>query len=457
MPGKTMLSKTRVNDKTGFVEKYLFQQVNNAALIIFRIVFGILLFIQTLTALLDKSFYHNFIEPPFTFTYIGFEWLEPLHGNGMYYFAVIMLLLSVFIAAGFFYRISMLLFALMWTTLYLMQKSGYNNHYYLLLLLCWAMVFFPANRRCSVDANRNKTISSNSCYRYVQLFFIFQMAVMYIYAGFNKLSADWLSGKYIAIQFSSLSTHRFTGFLYGNNAFQHFICYGGILFDLCIIPLMLWKKTRHAAFVICCSFHLFNAYTFRIGIFPFLCIALTFFFFEPDFIQRKFSFFVKSSKNNFTAGLTPLFRKFLITIFVIYCLFQLLIPLRSLLFPGNVFWTEEGYRLSWKMMLRTKSGSLHYKIKDPATGNTWQYNPADYFSRQQMMWMSISPDIIWQVAQRIKKDYEAKGIPNAEVYAISAVSLNRSKPRPLIDSTINLAVVKWQPFTHARWITSAPE
>ena len=30
---------------------------------------------------------------------------------------------------------------------------------------------------------------------------------------------------------------------------------------------------------------------------------------------------------------------------------QLAFPFRYLLYPGNIFWTEEGYRFSWRVML----------------------------------------------------------------------------------------------------------
>lgn len=43
-------------------------------------------------------------------------------------------------------------------------------------------------------------------------------------------------------------------------------------------------------------------------------------------------------------------------LFGLYFLIQLLLPLRHFLIEGNVAWTEEGYRLSWRMMTRDKSG-----------------------------------------------------------------------------------------------------
>ncbi len=94
---------------------------------------------------------------------------------------------------------------------------------------------------------------------------------------------------------------------------------------------------------------------------------------------------------------------------LLYVLFQIILPLRPLFFPENVFWTDEGYRMSWKMMLRTKSGSLHFKVVDSALDKTWDVDPSKYFAPAHVMWLSTSPDMIWQYAQHIKNDFAKKG------------------------------------------------
>lgn len=68
-----------------FIQK-LYQPVDNSPLIVFRICFGFLLFYHCIHFILSGKVFENFIQPPFTFTYIGFEFLQPLPGNGMYYY-----------------------------------------------------------------------------------------------------------------------------------------------------------------------------------------------------------------------------------------------------------------------------------------------------------------------------------------------------------------------------------
>ena len=62
----------------------------------------------------------------------------------------------------------------------------------------------------------------------------------------------------------------------------YLISYGGLLFDLLIVPLLLWRRTRPLAFLVALAFHLTNWYLFNIGIFPWLMIAATLLFFPPS-------------------------------------------------------------------------------------------------------------------------------------------------------------------------------
>lgn len=403
--------------------------------------------------MISGKLFNYFIQPPFTFTYIGFEFLQPLPGYGMYFYFGLMALLGLMIMTGTLYRIAMPGFTFLWTVIYLMQKADYNNHYYLMLLLCVLMCFMPANSYYSVDAKREPDIKKNTCPNWVYFLFIAQTAILYFYAAISKLNADWLSGKFIALQFEQLSTRRITGQIYSNAYFQHFIVYGGFLFDLWIVPLLLWKRTRYFAFILYCGFHLFNAYSFKIGIFPYLSIGLGLFFLPSEKIRTIFfkekTVFIKPV---FQPASTSAYQKILLTCMGIYLLFQILLPVRSAFFRGNVFWTEEGYRMSWKMMLRKKQGKIHFKIVDTASAKTWIHDPAQKFKTSVAGWVAVCPDISWQYAQRLKKDFKDSGYPDVKIYAIDSVRLNNNPPQLLIDTTVNLAAVNWHPFSHSSWI-----
>ena len=139
----------------------LFTQIDNAPLIVFRIFLGFLLACETFGAIITGWVKSNLAEPKFTFSHIGFEWLQPLPGYGMYFYFAAMGILGLLIMAGYKYRWSLGLFTLLWTGTYLMQKTSYNNHYYLLILVCVIMWFLPANRYASIDAAQNPGIKKN--------------------------------------------------------------------------------------------------------------------------------------------------------------------------------------------------------------------------------------------------------------------------------------------------------
>ncbi len=444
------------------LEAALFRRVDNSPLIVFRIIFGFLLCYHVVDALRKGKVYHLFIHPPFTFTYIGFEFLQPLPGKGMYFYFGLMALLALFVMLGFLYRFAMLGFTLLWTGIYLMQKVDYNNHYYLVLLLCLFMSSMPANAYFSVDAARKPSIKKLWCYQWVIWLFIAQMAIVYFYAAASKFTGDWLSGRFMAYRFSGLAKHPHYGFIYGSNIFQGLLTYGGIAFDFLIVPALIWRKTRPYAFVVSCLFHLFNSFTFHIGIFPYLSIALNIFFFEPEkirqlFLKKKPTFITDSDLKISESQNRGIKHSLVVYALCVYLLVQLIVPLRFLLFPGNVFWTEEGYKLSWKMMLRVKKGEVHFKVVDPSSSQTWIINPVEKLSPMYAYWLAISPDMMWQYAQRLKNDFAQHGHQNVQVYAAGWVRLNGRDPKPLVDSTVNLAAVKWEPFRHSSWITEDPK
>jgi len=108
--------------------------------------------------------------------------------------------------------------------------------------------------------------------------------------------------------------------------------------------------------------------------------------------------------------------------------------------------------MSWKMMLRVKKGTIHFKVTDSASGKKWMIDPAESFAPSHVQWIAIAPDIAWQYAQHLKKEFSEKGYPGVAVYAIDSVSLNKYPPQLLIDTSVDLARVKWNVFQHSEWI-----
>lgn len=421
-------------------------EVDNSPLVLFRIVFGLLVAAECFGAILTGWVQETFIDPTFTFTHIGFEWLQPLEGEGMIYYFIVMGVAGLCIMLGLFYRASTFVFAGMWTIVYLMQKSHYNNHYYLLVLLGWVMFLLPAHKSHSLDVKWGLTISKRTCARICHWFFIIQVAIVYLYASFNKMHADWTMAKPISIWFMNKENYWLIGPLLQEEWFQYLIAWGGIIYDGTIVFLLLYPRTRTFGFVLSIIFNLANSAIFQIGIFPYLMIGLTVFFFPPDTVRQ--IFFRKKKK------VYPLQKQLSLGwtyVLIVYFSIHLLLPLRHFLYEGSASWTEEAHRLSWRMMLRVKSGDIKFYIAEKDSGMREKVNLREWLSRDQRTTIFGKPDMIWQFAQKLQKEYEREG-KEVSVFVESKVSLNGGPKKLLIDPNIDLANVKWEPFKHSDWI-----
>jgi vitamin K-dependent gamma-carboxylase len=114
-------------------------------------------------------------------------------------------------------------------------------------------------------------------------------------------------------------------------------------------------------------------------------------------------------------------------------------PLRHLLYPGNVYWTEEGFRFAWNVMLMEKDGTVDFRVTEPSTGRRWIVPPTDYLTRYQAKMAASQPDMILQLAHVIADDFRARGVRDPEVRADAFASLNGRRQARLIAPAVDLA------------------
>ena len=427
-----------------------FRRIDNSPLIIFRIFFGILIALECFGAIATGWVQRQLITPLYTFPFIDFEWLSAFAGQGMYLYFSVMGLLGICIALGYRYKLSCISFTLLWTLVYLMQKTAYNNHYYLLILISLMMCFFPANRHCSLDVKRNPSIQKDSMYAYVKWIIVLQLFIVYVYASVAKLYGDWLDFGMIKILMQPKANYFLIGDLLQQPWIHKIIGMAGILFDLLIIPALLWKPTRKIAFIISIFFHLFNSIVFQIGIFPYLSLAFSVFFFEPETIRKLF--LKKKKPFTDTKIEIPDSNKIFLTGFCIYFAVQLTLPIRHYFIADDVLWTEEGHRMSWRMMLRSRVGRGNFKVVNQTGGKTTFINPDDYLTITQKRKVFSYPDFSWQFAQYLKREFEKNG-DNVSVYLVnSTISINGRPHAPFIDPKTDLANTPWKPLEHHEWI-----
>ncbi len=434
------------------LDRILFTHIDNSALVVFRVIFGLLITAEAWGAIATGWVRKTFVEPQFTFNFIGFDFLQSFPGTGvqMYAYFAIMGVFGLGVMLGYKYRWSILGYGIMWSGVYLMQKSSYNNHYYLLMLLCGVMALYPAHHRLSIDAYKNPSHYRNSMPRWVVLLIIAQLWIVYTYASLAKLYPDWLDATVPQLLMRGRAYYWGVGDLLQERWVHYTISYVGIIFDGLIIPMLLWKKTRKWAFIVSIFFHLFNSIIFQIGIFPYMSLAFTLFFFEPKtvhkiFLSRWKPFYDKAEV------IVPKYKSLAIAVVSTYLIVQIALPLRHWALPDDVLWTEEGHRLSWRMMLRSKSGSLLMFTQDKSTGKRQIVVLSDYLTTKQLRNIRTKPDMMWQFAQRLKREYAAKG-QDIAVYAKARVRVNGRKLHLLTDENIDLTTVPWHYFGHSPWL-----
>ena len=431
------------------MNSFLFKHIDNSALVVFRIFFGLLCFLESVGAIFTGWVNKTLIEPQFTFNFLGFDWLQPLPGNGMYVCYGIMGVFGLCIMLGYKYRLSAFGFALLWAGTYFMQKTAYNNHYYLLFLLSFIMAILPANRYASLDVKLNPKLKSISMPNWCRWVFIIQLFIVYTYASIAKIYPDWLDTSVIKLLMQNKSNFPVVGQLLQNEGIHYFIAYSGILFDGLIIPLLLFKPTRKYAFFASIFFHLFNSFVFHIGIFPYLSLAFCLFFFEPETVRN---IFLKKKKLYTKSEIKiPCYKSVFKSVFIVYFVIQIILPIRHYFIQDNVLLTEEGHRLSWRMMLRAKSGSISFRVVDNATNNLIPIKLNEYLTKKQQRSLRTKPDFIWQFSQILKKQFKSEG-KDVSIFATCYVSVNGKPSKRFIDPEIDLAKAECNYFKHNTWI-----
>ena len=427
--------------------------VDVAPLVVFRVCFGTVLLCEVYRYFAHEWITRYWVEPAFHFTYYGFSWIRPWPGVGMQVHFVVLGVLAAAILVGFCYRIATALFFLGFTYVFLLDQARYLNHFYLIVLLSFLLVFVPADRAGSLDALLWPARRAGTAPAWTLWLLRAQLAITYVYAGLAKLTPDWLQGEPMRARLARRASFPLVGRFFTEEWMVYLFTYGGLLLDLLVVPLLLWRRTRLLGLALAIVFHLLNAALFPIGVFPWLMIGATLLFFPPETFRRVLARLrvpvAATPRPVETAPPRPV-----TVVLALYLVFQLVIPLRHLLYPGNVDWTEEGHRFSWHMLLRDKAADVRFVVSDAAA--TWTVHPANYVSDHQLDKMATRPDMILQLAHHIAADLRAKGHRDVRVRARVDASLNGRRPQPLIDPDVDLAA---QPRTiwRAHWIMPLTE
>lgn len=443
--------------ETSFLRNY-FQKLTHAApLAVFRIFLGIMLFFSIVRFWSKGWIYDLYIKPLHFFPFYGFEFIKPL-GNYTYVLFAFCGISALLVALGLFYRIAIIGLFLSFTYIELIDKSTYLNHYYFISMLLLMMIFLPANRYFSFDSYRNRRLIADQipkwCIDSVKLL----VCILYFYAGLAKINSDWLLHALpLKIWLPARNDMPLIGFLFNYSWIPYFFSWFGCIYDL-LIGFLLWNsRSRIWAYITVVAFHALTSILFPIGMFPYIMIVTALIFFSENFHQKIItginSFFKTPSEYLFprtTFRFSHTLQGFLLAGFTIFFAIQLLMPFRYLLYSGELFWTEEGYRFSWRVMLTEKAGYTQFTVKDE-TGKQVVVNNTEFLTPLQEKMMSVQPDMILQFAHILRDHYAKAGFVSPQVYVDSYVALNGRKGQTYISPTTDLAK-EHESFRQKSWI-----
>ena len=382
----------------------------------FRVLFGVLLTIIPLRFFYNGWIDEFYIQPSFHFSFYGFGWVKILPPALMYIAFGVMAVCGICIMLNKLYRVACIVFFLLFTYIELIDVTYYLNHYYLVSLLTFIMIFY------------NSKQPSSTLYNQRIIFFLkLQLSAVYFFGGINKIEPDWLlHAQPLRIWLFTHTDLPMIGSLLAKETTAFAIAWFALLFDICI-PFLLWnKRTRLAAYIILSVFHITTAVLFNIGMFPWIMMAGTLLFFM-------------NAMNGKTILKWPLKISEKVTVWLLgaMAVWQLLFPLRHLLYKQNYLWTEQGFRFAWNIMLIEKNASIEFAVKD-ADGKTEAVKLANFLTPFQIKMMGTQPDLIIQFAAYLKKKYAENGKNISAVYAECYLSLNGRAAQLYFSPQLNL-------------------
>ena len=445
----------------------LFQPVDISFLVAFRVLFGGIILWEVYRYFTHGWITRYFVEPALTFTYYGFSWVKPWPGTGMYIHFFVLGLAAACVMAGFLYRLAAPAMFLAFTYFFLLDQTRYLNHFYLVCLISFLMCFLPAERAFSVDALLRRKIRSDVVPAWTLWLLRAQVGIPYLYGGIAKLNSEWIhGGEPMRIWLSPLTKIPAFGHVFASEFVVYSFVIGGLLIDLLVVPLLLWRRTRLFAFAAAVVFNLINALIFEIGIFPWLMLGALLLFFPPDLMRRFARAFMSSGEEYSNPQPLPASvtitdgnswpslsarQKSVVGLLAAYLAIQLILPFRHFLYPGNVSWTEEGQNFAWHMKLRTKGGEAVFIVTHPQSGQTWTIKPEDHLEPHQVTKMTTKPDLVLLFAHYLAEQKRREGYENVEVRVRAMVSLNGRQRQLLIDPNVDLTKEQVS-LLPARWI-----
>jgi len=101
------------------------------------------------------------------------------------------------------------------------------NHFYLICLISFLMIWMPAHRAFSVDAQQRPAIAAQVAPAWTLWLLRAQLGLVYFYAGVAKLNPDWLAGEPLRTWLAARTDFPVIGHLFTTEWMVYLLSYGG--------------------------------------------------------------------------------------------------------------------------------------------------------------------------------------------------------------------------------------
>lgn len=409
------------------VAEHLSRPVAAGSTVAFRVAFGLIVVVSSIRFVWRGWIGEFYLTPDHHLTYTYFEWVRPLPGPAMYTFVLMLGALGVCIAVGLHYRIAAATFALGFAYTELIDAGLYLNHYWYVTLAAFVLAVAPSPSNGYVPVVTVWALRA-------------QIACVYLFAGFAKLNPDWLfEAQPLDLWLSARTDRPVIGPWLGESSVAYLMSWGGAFFDLTIVGWLLWKRSRPFAYAAVVVFHVATAMLFQIGLFPWVMIALTPVFFQPGWPSRLAGKLTKRAPCHGEPATPKPVARWSVAVLALLVVLNIVLPLRHYAAEGNVRFNDDGYYLSWRVMLSERTSFLEFEVTDSATGSEWTVGPGLVLEEWQSAQANRRPDLALATAHLIAADFDERGYPYVTIHAQSWVSFNGRSRQQWIDPNVDLA------------------
>ncbi len=442
-----------LKEKISAFKQWLFAQGDPLRQDVFRILFALVLILQYTTYSSSKFVEKGILAPAFLFYYDFFPFVKAIPKSGLKFVLLLTVVGPILMLFRKTCRVGAAIYFIAFLYLFLLEESYYNNHYYLILMMAF---FYAVFKQYKTESGI--WYSPN----WQHFILIFMLCIVYLFGGLVKLKYDWIVSQQptrILLDINAENS-QFSDLLRSEFA-VYYITIGGVLFDLSISFLLLWRRTFILGVIATIIFHVTNHFIFNlgeggtIGIFPLMMIAANVLFAPPEIFRKFLSKFLPGTREAFTIPQKEVqnhFNKVSYSLLVAFFILQILLPLRPHVQGSEVNWTGQADFFAWRMKLNNKKAKARFYIKYSPEEQAQEINIGRIINTMQISMMGQHVDMIYKFSKYLTERFEKESGKRPIITADFQVSLNGRPYQPIVDPETNLAEISYSPFIHPDWV-----